>query len=110
MNDPDVLVKVGQSEHFVSLRPGESWTTSQHLRIYAWYGVPYDAVDSETFRSVFCGGTLDWWDWGSKAEHEETVVRLPCFIIGSVTDPRDKNRRPALIVPMSNIVEYTYTK
>jgi hypothetical protein len=110
MDDPDVLVTVGQSEHFVSLRPGESWTTSQHLGIEAWYGVPYDVKDSETFRYVFCGGTLDWWDWGSKAEHAETVVKLPCFINGSVTDPRDNDRRPALIVPISNVIEYTYTK
>jgi hypothetical protein len=110
MDDRDVLVTVGQSEHFVSLRPGESWMTSQHLGIDAWYGVPYDARDSETSRYAFCGGTLDWWNWGSKAEHEGTVVKLPCFINGSVTDSKDNDGRPALVVPISNVIEYTYTK
>ncbi|KAH4848055.1 hypothetical protein HBI46_091450 [Parastagonospora nodorum] len=109
MDDPDVLVTVGQSEHFVSLEPGESWTTSQRLGI-DWYGVPDDAKYGEVFRYVFCGETLDWWNWGSKAEHEKTVVKLPCFIDGPVTDPKDNGGRPAVIVPISNVVEYTYTK
>jgi hypothetical protein len=108
-DDPDVPVTVGQSEHFVSLRPGESWTTSQRLGL-DWYGVPDDAENGEVFCYVFCGETLDWWNWGSKAEHEETVVKLPCFIDGPVADPKDNDGRPALIVPMSNVVEYTYTK
>ncbi|KAF2844698.1 hypothetical protein T440DRAFT_435985, partial [Plenodomus tracheiphilus IPT5] len=108
MDNPDVLVTVNQSEHFVSLLPGESWTASQRLGI-DWYGVPDDAKNSEVFRYVFCGGTLDWWNWGSKAEHEGTIVKLPCFIDGPVTDPEDNNGRPALIVPMSNVIEYTYT-
>lgn len=109
MDDPDVLVNVNQSEHFVSLRPGESWTTSQRLGI-DWYGVPDDAKHSEVFRYVFCGVTLDWWNWGSKAEHEGTTVGLPCFIDGPVTDPEDNDGRPALNVPISNVIEYTYKK
>ncbi|KAH5442398.1 hypothetical protein HBI23_132070 [Parastagonospora nodorum] len=109
MDDPDVLVMVGQSEHFVSLGPGESWTTSQRLGV-DWYGVPDDAKDREVFRYVFCGETLDWWNWGSKAEHEGTVVKLPCFIDGRVTDPKNNDGRPALVVPISNFVEYTYIK
>lgn len=109
MDDPDVPVTVGQSEHFVSLRPGESWTTSQCLGI-DWYGVPDDTKNGEVFRYVFCGGTLDWWNWGSKADHEGTIVKLPCFINGPVADPQDNDGRPALVVPKSNVVEYTYIK
>ncbi|KAH7380165.1 hypothetical protein BKA66DRAFT_442479 [Pyrenochaeta sp. MPI-SDFR-AT-0127] len=106
VDDPDVPVTVGQYGHFVSLQPGESWTTLQRIG-YNWTELPEDAENGETFRYVFIGETLDWWNWGSKADHEETVVKLPCYLAGPVVDPKDNDGRPQLVVQTSNEVEFS---
>jgi hypothetical protein len=108
MDDPDVPVTVGQDNRFASLQPGESWTTSQHIG-YNWTELPDDAENGEIFRYVFIGETVDWWDWGSKADHEATVVKLPCFA-GYVVDPKDNNGRPELVVQPSNVVGFSLIK
>ena len=107
VDDPDVPVNVSQNDRFASLHPGESWTTSQRLG-YNWTELPNDSEDGETFRYAFRGRTLDWWHWSSKADHEETVVKLPCFLFGPVVDPKENDGRPKLGVPTSNVVEFTF--
>ena len=106
VDDPDVAVIVGQDDHFASLHPGESWTTSQHIGHY-FTELPNDARVGETFRYVFIGTELDWWDWGSKIDHADTVVKLPCFLNGAVMDPKDNEGRPPLVVKSSNVVEFS---
>jgi hypothetical protein len=109
MDDPDVPVKVGLNERFSSLRPGESWTTSQRVG-YNWTELPEDVENGEIFRYVFIGESLDWWHWGSKEDHGATVVKLPCYLDGPVVDPKDNDGRPELVVPLSNIVEFVYSE
>ncbi|OTA99828.1 hypothetical protein M426DRAFT_268576 [Hypoxylon sp. CI-4A] len=107
VDDPDVPVKVSEHEDFVSLRPGESWTTSRHLQGGSWTELPADAAPGDVFRYVFKGATaLDWWDWGSGEDHKETVVKLPCWIKGPVVDPAHNGGRPKLVIPASNCVEF----
>lgn len=50
---------------------------------------------------------IDWWDWGMKEDHLRTTVTLPCWINSAVVEPKDNERRPAIVVPASNIVEFT---
>ncbi|KAF2281488.1 uncharacterized protein EI97DRAFT_410359 [Westerdykella ornata] len=109
VNDPDLPLNVGQNDQFASLQPGESWTTSQRPG-NSWGELPDDTEDGEVIRYVFTGGTLDWWDWGSKADHGGTVVKLPCFHFGPVVDPRDNDGRPKLDVPSSGAVEFSFSK
>jgi hypothetical protein len=109
VDDPDVPVKVGLNERFVSLRPGESWTTMQRLG-YNGTELPEDAEHGETFRYIFIGESLDWWDLGLKEDHEARVVKLPCYLFGPVVDPKDNDGRPGLVVPQSNVVEFIFSE
>ncbi|KAE9376049.1 hypothetical protein N431DRAFT_481211 [Stipitochalara longipes BDJ] len=104
---PDEKVNVSQNKDFVSLRPGESWITQQTVQKAGWTHIPDDSVVGDTFRYVFKGATLDWWDWGDDEDHAGTEVTLPCFHWASVVEPPDNNGRPKLVVPGSNIVEFS---
>ncbi|KAH7124361.1 hypothetical protein EDB81DRAFT_219674 [Dactylonectria macrodidyma] len=105
VDDPDVSINVSQDENFEDLQAGETWTTSHRLQ--AQGGLPDDTSVGDVFRYIFKGVKLDWWDWGDSSDHVETVVKLPCFIKGQVTEPQDNGGRPKLIVPASNAVEFT---
>ncbi|KAF2126195.1 hypothetical protein P153DRAFT_433982 [Dothidotthia symphoricarpi CBS 119687] len=109
VDDPDVPVNVSQNDRFASLQPGQSWTTTRRVG-YNGIEIPDDAKNGETFRFVFTGELLDWWNWGSKADHEDTVVMLPCFLWGPVVNPKDNDGRPKLFVPTSNVVEFTFVE
>lgn len=106
-DDPDIPVNVSQDEGFVSLQPGECWTWSQLMQNPTWSGLPDDRAVGDVFRFMYKGGTVDWWDWGAREEHANTVVKIPCWITGNVTDPADNAGRPKLVVPASNAVEFT---
>lgn len=106
VDEPDVAVNVVQDENFVSLQPGQTWTTLESLG--EGMGIlPDDVIAGDLFRYVFKGVEVDWWDWGGNAEHKDTIVKLPCFINGRVVEPKDNGGRPKLIVPASNYVEFT---
>ncbi|KAH7080484.1 hypothetical protein BKA63DRAFT_244736 [Paraphoma chrysanthemicola] len=109
VDEPDFSIYVSQDKNFESLSPGETWRTSNRLQGDWWTTFPTDARNGDRFRYYFTGVTLDWWDWGSKAEHEETVVMLPCWISGHVTEPAANGGRPKLVVPASEAVEILYT-
>jgi hypothetical protein len=104
VDNPDERIKVSEHKDFVSLRPGESWTTRQTVqkRNYTW--IPDDSVVGDTFRFIFKGYTLDWWDWG---DGTGTEVTLPCFHWARVIEPADNDGRPDLVVPGSNTVEFS---
>jgi hypothetical protein len=107
VDEPDVAVDISQNERFQSLQPGESWVTSQLLHDKTGSVLPDDATDGEEFRYRFNGETVDWWDWGSKAEHAGTVVKLPCWLAGRVVEPKDNNGRPKLVVPTSQMIAFS---
>lgn len=104
--DEDVDIHVGRdNRNFVSLMPGESWTTSNEFSRY----IPTDVAPGDTFRCRHKGVVLDWWDWGTMADHVDTVVKLPSWIAGRVTEPADNGGRPKLVVPGAKEVKFTYT-
>ncbi|KAK4122988.1 hypothetical protein N657DRAFT_443593 [Parathielavia appendiculata] len=108
-DEPDLEVSIGQQdEDFTSLRPGESWTETEWLNDWPDVSLPRDSMPGDQFRGrVKRSGVLDWWDWGTMEEHRETVVKLPCFVKGYVTEPKDIGGRPKLVVPASEWFEFT---
>ncbi|KAF2729340.1 hypothetical protein EJ04DRAFT_556160 [Polyplosphaeria fusca] len=111
VDDPDVPINVAQdTEKFVSLRPGESWSTSRRLQGEKWTYLPDDSKGGNRFRVEFDGATVDWWDWGSREEHKDTVVKLPCWIKGPVVDPKDNGGREKMNVSASDVVEFSVGK
>jgi len=107
VDDPDVPINVGQDENFETLQPGESWITSRHLQGARWTSLPDDVAVGDVFRYMFKGTTVEWWDWGNREKHMNTVVQLPCWIAGLVTHPTNNEGRPKLVVPASDFVEFT---
>ncbi|KAL5327672.1 hypothetical protein ACEPPN_005373 [Leptodophora sp. 'Broadleaf-Isolate-01'] len=107
VDDPDVSVHVTQDGNFATLQPGQTWSTSKRLQDQGLGILPDDVKVGDVFRIVFKGVELDWWDWGGIEDHGETVVKLPCFLKGRVVEPRDNGGRPKLIVPASNLVDFT---
>ncbi|KAI0903969.1 hypothetical protein F4823DRAFT_616630 [Ustulina deusta] len=109
VDDPDCVISVAgedMEKHFVSLCPGEEWSTLKWLQDSVWSGLPEDSAPGDIFRYSFTGTMVEWWDWGTKDEHKDTLVSLPAWISGYVTDPRDNGGRGALVVPASEAVEF----
>ena len=107
-DEPDVEINVGQNDSFfVSLRPGETWSNTIGLDWYGGTELPDDVRKGDRFCCEYTGETLDWWNWGSKSEHLETIVKLPCYLYDSVVEPRDNDGRPELTVPTSEAVKFT---
>ncbi|KAE8314478.1 hypothetical protein BDV41DRAFT_563611 [Aspergillus transmontanensis] len=100
-DDPDIEVTPGQHPNFISLQPGERWTRMDNLEL------PSDTEVGEVFKYEFNDRVLDWWDWGTKEDHLQTTVKLPCWINSDVLEPKDNEGRPAIVVPASNVVEFT---
>ncbi|RKU46442.1 hypothetical protein DL546_006864 [Coniochaeta pulveracea] len=110
--DEDVAIRVGQdNKNFISLMPGEAWTTSDRIHNARWRSgyIPENVAPGDTFRCRHKGIVMDWWDWGTMADHVDTVVKLPSFIAGKVTEPADNGGRPKLIVTAAEEVRFTYT-
>ncbi|KAJ5857519.1 hypothetical protein N7455_008413 [Penicillium solitum] len=90
---------VGHSQdRFRTLRPGESCSLTREVSDF-----PKNAAPGDVFRYGYKGGKLDWWDWGNFGDHEDTVV----WIYGGVTDPKDNEGRPGIMIPASNLIEFT---
>jgi hypothetical protein len=105
-DNPDKLIKVSENPNgrFPTLFPGESWsdfwTVDGEL-------LPDDRKPGERLRYQFKGNTLDWWDWGTAEAHAHTTVTLPGSGVEPISNPRDNEGRPKVVVPASNIVEWT---
>ncbi|KAJ5645790.1 hypothetical protein N7490_002162 [Penicillium lividum] len=103
VDEPDVEVNVTDPEFFRCLKPGESFVRKNYLEFSDLHP---DTVVGDTYRYQYCGGRVDWWIWGDCEEHAKTVVKLPCWLHGRVVDPADNDRRPVMLVPSSNFVEF----
>ncbi|OQD69467.1 hypothetical protein PENPOL_c002G02104 [Penicillium polonicum] len=91
--------QVGHSQdRFRVLRPGESCSLTREVSDF-----PKNAAPGDVFRYGYKGGQLDWWDWGNFEDHKDTVV----WIYGVVTDPKDNEGRPGIMIPASNLIEFT---
>lgn len=104
---PDIKVHIQEESDFISLRPGEFWTTAYQIQTPTDTRLPKDTKVGDRFRYRFLGATgVDWWDWGHvEDEHAETVVSLPSWR-GRVVQPADNGGRPKLVVPASDHVEF----
>ncbi|KAB8225130.1 hypothetical protein BDV33DRAFT_198972 [Aspergillus novoparasiticus] len=100
-DDPDIEVTPGQHPNFISLQPGGRWTRMDNLEL------PSDTEVGEVFKYEFNDRVLDWWDWGTKEDHLQITVKLPCWINSDVLEPKDNEGRPAIVIPASNVVEFT---
>jgi hypothetical protein len=110
IDDPDVSVMVGESKRFVSLYPGEEWTTMTTLKTVDDDDVnefPRDTAVGDRFRFGYRGLELDWLGWGTKEDHEKTSVLLDCNRSSAVIGPKDNDGRPKLIVPAPEFIEST---
>lgn len=107
-DEDDVEVYVGQrAQDFASLRPGESWSKWDVLNDPAEIDLPRDSLPGDVFRYRVARSDMDWWDWGTMEDHRDTAVKLPCYINGDVTDPKDNGGRPKLVIPASEWFEFT---
>jgi len=111
-DDPPIPVVVGNAgQHdtqFVTLHPGETWVDIFRQQSESWSKLPYETKAGDCFKCLMRGASLDWWDWGTKEDHRETQVMLPCFVAGDLEEPRGNGGRPKLIVPASNEIRFTY--
>jgi hypothetical protein len=79
-DDPPIPVNIGNesdecADRFASLRAGESWNS-----------LPDDVKVGVEFEYLGKGAVVSWWDWGTKEQHRDTVVKLPCWITGNVLE------------------------
>ncbi|PYH39133.1 uncharacterized protein BO87DRAFT_403088 [Aspergillus neoniger CBS 115656] len=101
--DEDVPRTVGTSDGFMSLQPNETWCKERKLGMVV--DLPEDARGGEVMRHQFKGCKWTWWDWGIKEDHMDTIVMVVGF--GVITKPADNDGRPEVVVPASNMVEFT---
>jgi hypothetical protein len=69
--------------------------------------LPDDMKLGEQLRYQFKGNTLDWWDWGTAEDHAQTIVTLPGSGVEPISNPKDNDGWPKVVVPASNIVQWT---
>jgi hypothetical protein len=95
-----VPVNVGRNDkdEFATLVPGESWSFTREVTHF-----PKHVAPGDKYRYRFKGGQLDWWDWGHLRDHKDTVV----WVDDWVRNPKDNGGRPGLVVPASNLIEFT---
>ncbi|KAL2842116.1 hypothetical protein BJX68DRAFT_270834 [Aspergillus pseudodeflectus] len=93
---------------FRVLSPGEVWERSFSVFDLDWEcpdenntGHPGDA-----FRLQYLGGPLEWWDYGRREEHKETVVMVNMF--GEVVGVKDNAGREELMLQRSNVLEASW--
>ncbi|KAJ5308779.1 hypothetical protein N7508_004158 [Penicillium antarcticum] len=91
---------VGQNDgdQFQALRPGESWSFTREVTDF-----PKNAAPGHQFRYRFKGTSPEWWDWGNFQDHDSTIVWL---VEDRLSDPKDNDGRPAIVIPASNWVEF----
>lgn len=108
-----LLAMLRAAVHFLFMNLGDiGWTDTMTLdkrrrRFWCFQWIPYAAGPGDAMRIRCEGRTIDWWDWGTREDHADTTVVLPCFIYGRVMKPFDNDGRPELVIPTSNTVEFS---
>jgi hypothetical protein len=103
-DNPDKLINVSENPgQFPTLFPGESWSDFWTMDGEC---LPDDLKPGDRLRYQFKGNTLDWWDWGTAEDHAQTIVTLPGSGVEPISNPKDNDGRPKVVVPGSNIVEW----
>lgn len=99
--DEDLRINIKESESFVGLKPGDTWTISYPLDDQ----LPEDEAVGDVFLYRFQGSTIEWWDWGDKETYTSPVMTLRSWISGGGFDPPGNSTR--LVIPGSNDLEFT---
>lgn len=99
--DEDISIHIKESGSFLSLIPGDTWTTPYSLDNY----FPDNEAVGDVFLYRFHGTTIEWWDWGDKETYANPVVTLRSWISGGGFDPPGDSMK--LVVPASNDLEFT---
>lgn len=99
---PNYEVNVSQSERFVCLQVGESWSREVGLDATSFHP---DTSVGDTYRYKCWGTTIDWWTWGDRKEHANTIVKFPPWG-GDVIEPPDNEGKPKITLPPSNAAEF----
>ncbi|KAI0425185.1 hypothetical protein F5Y09DRAFT_346951 [Xylaria sp. FL1042] len=93
---------------FVTRDPGQLWTTTRRLQDRGFTDLPRDVVACDVFRYAFMA---PWWIGGTgvvrRSSTDNTIVKLPCWITGKVTEPEANGGRPVAIMPSSEAAEFT---
>lgn len=99
--DEDLSINIKGSESFLSLRPGDTWTTSYTLDDQ----LPEDEAVEDAFLYRFQGTTIELWDWGDKEIYNSPVMTVRSWISGGGFDPPGNSMKS--VVPGSNDLEFT---
>lgn len=101
---PVYEIKVVEDDNFESLQLGQAWVYPQTLDEESLHS---ESVVGDRYRYQYRGGSVDWWVWGDCEEHANTIVKLSPWISGNVVEPAGNEGKPRIMVPASNIVEFT---
>lgn len=97
--DEDRSITMGEAQDFLTLHPGTS-----HIYSFTMESTfPEVQNVGELYRYRYKGETVDWWDWGTKEDHANTVITLPSFSTNGSIDPPSNPLK--LVVPASNDLE-----
>lgn len=97
-DDTETTVNISKHCRWISLAPGESW--SQRLEIDD--RLPSDQAPGDKIRYRLEGEIIKMWNWGSKEDHAQTVLRLPSY-----SDAGDWSDQSPIVIPASNPLEFT---
>ncbi|OJJ98705.1 hypothetical protein ASPACDRAFT_121268 [Aspergillus aculeatus ATCC 16872] len=102
--DDEIKCTVGTSDAFMTLQPHETWHDVWPLECEL--SLPADARVGEVIRYRFEGCKLAWWNWGTLEDHKNTSITLT-GLGGAIVDPPNNDGRPEVMIPASNLVEFT---
>lgn len=107
VDNPDSEIRVSEDKDFVSLRPGETWSTTSRLYSPSSSQLLDDIKAEDVYRCQFNRLVeIDWWDCGHVEDgHVDTVFTAPCFR-AKVLTPAGNGKCPRLVVPASNVVDF----
>ncbi|OAA59059.1 hypothetical protein SPI_06261 [Niveomyces insectorum RCEF 264] len=107
LENPDVEIHIAGHTDFVFLQPGESWTETDKFGPFSdgYMWDLFDAVPGDMVTLTHRDGRVDWWDWGTEAEHQNTVVTVPNWIRGLVQKPEDNGGRPKVTIPAAGPIQ-----
>ena len=99
-DNSDKLINVfeNRDNQLLTLFPGESWSDFWTMTADG-DGLPDALKPGERLQYQFKGNTLDRWDYGTAESHAQTIVTLPGSGVEPISNPKDTEGRPKVVVP-----------
>ncbi|KAL2794869.1 hypothetical protein BJX66DRAFT_325065 [Aspergillus keveii] len=88
--------------------PGESWIGTLNASDGDPWDIPSDGAQGGVFRLRHRGCVVDWWNWGGPEDLAAVLDSFSAVGKNSVVSPTDLDRRPRLVVPVSDAIELEY--